>query len=98
MKRASIITITVEVIALAATLGTLGSISVRPAHAAFPGHNGKIAFEGKPLSIHTIRPDGSHKRRLTRSGREPAFSASGKRIAFQRRGDDACQRLAQRSG
>jgi Tol biopolymer transport system component len=84
MKRASIITIAVVV---AVTLGTLGSILVRPARAAFPGHNGKIAFEGKPLSIHTIRPDGSHKRRLTRSGREPAFSASGKRIAFQRRGD-----------
>jgi Tol biopolymer transport system component len=57
------------------------------AGAAFPGKNGKIAFEGKPLSIHTMRPDGSHKRRLTRSGREPAFSANGKRIAFERHGD-----------
>jgi Tol biopolymer transport system component len=80
MKRAPMITIAV-------VLGTLGSISVRPAHAAFPGKNGKIAFEGKPLSLHTMRPDGSHKRRLTRSGREPAFSANGKKIAFERRGD-----------
>jgi Tol biopolymer transport system component len=85
MKRASIITIAVVVVTGFAV--TLGGISVRPAHAAFPGKNGKIAFEGKPLSLYTIRPDGSHKRRLTRSGREPAFSASGKRIAFQRRGD-----------
>jgi Tol biopolymer transport system component len=84
MRRVSIITIAVVVTALAVTLG---SISVRPAHAAFPGKNGKIAFEGKPLSIHTIRPDGSRKRRLTRSGRNPAFSANGRKIAFERRGD-----------
>jgi hypothetical protein len=87
MKRAPIITIAAVVTGCALTLGTLGSISVRPAHAAFPGKNGKIAFEGKPRSIHTIRPDGSHQRRLTRNGGEPAFSASGKRIAFEHRGD-----------
>ena len=88
MKRAPMITIAVVLAtAFAVTLGALGGISVRPAHAAFPGKNGKIAFEGKPLSIHTIRPDGSHRRRLTRNGREPAFSANGKKIAFERDGD-----------
>jgi Tol biopolymer transport system component len=74
--------------ALAALFTVLVTIAfASTSFAAFPGKNGKIAFEGKPLSIHTIRPDGSHKRRLTRSGREPSFSANGKKIAFERRGD-----------
>jgi Tol biopolymer transport system component len=69
------------IVALAATT------PIEQARGAFPGRNGKIAFEGKPLSINTIRADGSHKRRLTTNGREPAFSANGKKIAFERRGD-----------
>jgi Tol biopolymer transport system component len=72
---------------LALIVALAASASIEQAQGAFPGRNGKIAFEGKPLSIHTIRPDGSHKRRLTTNGLQPAFSANGKKIAFERRGD-----------
>jgi TolB protein len=61
------------------------------AAATFPGKNGKIVFthgsRGEAPSVHTMRPDGSHERRLAKNAHNPAFSASGKRIAFDRRGD-----------
>jgi Tol biopolymer transport system component len=81
MKRASIITIAVVITAFAVTLG---SISVRPARAAFPGHNGKIAFNGTRGtgggSIFTTRPDGSHRRRIAPGFSAAFFSATGHRI------------------
>jgi Tol biopolymer transport system component len=51
-----------------------------PAHAAFPGQNGKIAFVGAG-GIELINPDGSGETVLT-SGTRPAWSQDGKRIAF----------------
>lgn len=51
------------------------------AEAAFPGKNGKIAFAGR--AIWTVGPKGEHPKRLTR-GFNPAFSASGRRIVFER--------------
>jgi Tol biopolymer transport system component len=60
--------------------------------AAFPGRNGNIAFWGRigggPASIYTIRPNGTHRKRLMpRTPREaisPSFSANGKEIVFKR--------------
>ncbi len=62
--------------------------AVRPADAAFPGHNGKIAFQGGARSdIFVMNPDGSDLVNLTESDHfvydgHPAFSPSGSRIAF----------------
>jgi Tol biopolymer transport system component len=53
------------------------------AQAAFPGENGKIAFE-RGGDIYTIDPDGSGAQQVTSTGNnsEPAWSANGRRIAF----------------
>jgi Tol biopolymer transport system component len=69
------------VVALAATA------PIEPARGAFPGENGRIAFAAG--AIKTIRPDGTKARRVTRpkdsqADSQPAFSPSGKRIAFVR--------------
>src|SRR5262245_41045657 len=75
----------------------------RSASGAFPGKNGKIAFVREvsgcnfsdPQSncnfdIFTMRPDGSHQLRITHdhaSEFSPAFSADGRKIAFDRKGE-----------
>jgi TolB protein len=69
---------------LAAAAGALPGVT----HAAFPGKNGKLALEGDTkLGIYTANPDGSHLTRLTDKKPfpfEPAYSADGKWIAFER--------------
>jgi TolB protein len=71
-------------IAIVVALGLTG-----PAGAAFPGKNGRIAYENH--GIFTIRPNGEGKRNLTRnliggsrdrSAHYPAYSADGEQIAF----------------
>jgi Tol biopolymer transport system component len=61
-----------------------------PAHAAFPGTNGRIvfdtAFSGRP-QIYTIRPDGTGRRQLTHVAKghavsSPEFSPGSTRIVF----------------
>jgi TolB protein len=67
--------------------------SATAAWASFPGNDGVIAYtrysthhSGSLQDIWTVRPDGSHAHRLTRTQNrdeaEPAFSPKGKRIAF----------------
>ena len=72
---------------------------VRQARAAFPGRNGKIAYDRQlgfgTTHIFATRVQGTHRRRLThnrRSDFDPAFSANGNRIAFERFGDIAVMR------
>jgi TolB protein len=61
-----------------------------PAWATFPGGNGKLVFQrpvGKQMDLFTIRPDGSHVKRLIggRAFEEKAeWSPDGRRIAFAR--------------
>jgi uncharacterized repeat protein (TIGR01451 family) len=57
--------------------------SAGPAAAAFPGANGKIAFDNG-FDILTMNPDGSGKNQLTSSGdaADASWSPDGNRIAF----------------
>jgi Tol biopolymer transport system component len=57
-----------------------------PAHATFPGKNGRIAFVFGP-DIYTMNPDGSDVRQLTNLGKDnsaswESWSADGKHIVF----------------
>jgi Tol biopolymer transport system component len=63
-------------------------VLVAPAHAAFPGQNGKVAyvhndFDGD-AQIYVINPDGTGKQQLTFTGENfaPRWSADGQRIVF----------------
>jgi Tol biopolymer transport system component len=83
-----------------ATVSVIVSMGViagpAPAHAAFPGENGRIVFdtvsafwngEASSSEIYSIRPDGSDQRQLTDVGPgtaawHPAFSPTANRIAY----------------
>ena len=70
-------------------LAMLGAIlaSAVPAQAAFPGPNGPIAYqELSGVSIKTTLPDGSQPRVL-QPGEDAAWSADGRKLAFNRQGD-----------
>jgi tol-pal system beta propeller repeat protein TolB len=77
---------------LACTAVALLVAAQEPAEAAFPGHNGRIAFDSvrpgdSDLEIYTIRPDGTGLRQVTfnaKSDYSPAWSPDGLQIAFVR--------------
>ena len=59
----------------------------KPADAAFPGRNGKIAFSKENFrqgssGIFTINPDGSGSTRIG-SGYSPSWSADGEKVVFE---------------
>ena len=80
--------------ALAALLAALTWAG--PAHAAFPGDNGRIAYSGwthrEPpyagtYDIYTINPDGTDRRQLTTHDDQdstPSWSSDGRRIVYER--------------
>src|SRR6476646_7944615 len=74
-------------VALPIAIGPMPSASA--AHAAFPGSNGKIAFDtqnGEGSQIYTVNPDGSGEKRVTKpadgSALFPDWSPDGSRIVF----------------
>ena len=83
---------------IATALGALAGVAAlsgaaHPAQGTFPGHNGLIVYSStnhfcdRPCGrrhIYTVKPNGSHKRRLTglRDVTNPAWSPSGTQIAF----------------
>jgi len=70
---------------LATLVATLASAI--PAQAAFPGENGPIAYqELSGVNIKTTLPDGSQPRVLA-PGEDVAWSADGRKLAFNRQGD-----------
>jgi hypothetical protein len=71
-------------VSLLVVLAGLAAPSI--ATAAFPGQNGKIAFQQTPGNVRTINPDGSGETSL-RPGFSPAWSADGAQIAFDQ-GED----------
>jgi Tol biopolymer transport system component len=74
--------------AIALIMGASVLATPAVATAAYPGSNGRIAFEQGGF-IYSIRPDGSDRRQLTTDtlSRSPRYSPDGRSIAFHRAGD-----------
>ena len=73
--------------ALVALVAGLGA-APQPAEGAFPGDNGKIAFD-RSDGIYVMNPDGSGVTKLSPAGdTSPSSSADGKQLIFSRTGTD----------
>ena len=79
------------IVASLTLLGVALAVGTPRAEAAFPGQNGKIAFDAIDASgdseIYTVNPDGTGRAPLTANGVndfEPAYSPDGQRIVFAR--------------
>jgi hypothetical protein len=71
------------VVLVACAVAVLLGVSEK-AEAAFPGKNGRIAYEffgGRGGGIYTINPGGGGKTRVTR-GEQPSYSPNGNKIAY----------------
>jgi dipeptidyl aminopeptidase/acylaminoacyl peptidase len=79
-RRTVYLPVMIAVAAAVACLGALLAVSQK-AEAAFPGKNGRIAYQGSDHVIYTINPDGGGKTKVT-EGSDPSFSADGKKIAY----------------
>ena len=63
-------------------------IAAAPAGASFPGRNGRLVYtDSATQAIWTVRPDGTHRRRLVAlpGARDPAWSADGRQVVFAAR-------------
>ena len=92
MPRRRVVGLVLLAMMLAASL--LLAPAAKPAQAAFPGQNGKIAFHsnsGGNLDIHSLNPDGSNLTSHTFGPfkeTEPSVSPDGKQIAWARDAGD----------
>jgi Tol biopolymer transport system component len=80
---------------LALVVGWGLSVSAKPAEAAFPGSNGKVAFHSNRVTfinpqgdfeVFTMNADGASQFQRTKNGAgdfDPAFSPGGQRIVFE---------------
>jgi hypothetical protein len=74
------------VVAILAIVGLIASLTA-PAHATFPGKNGRIAFRMGNPDAYTMNPDGTDIQQLTNLGPDnfaawEYWSADGKQIIF----------------
>jgi TolB protein len=75
---------------VAAGLATLAGAAAAPAHATFPGENGRLVFQrpiGQQIDLFTVKPSGGALRRLTRTPaweEQAEWSPDGRRLAFAR--------------
>lgn len=79
-------------IAAAVAVSLLALVGTKPAEAAFPGTNGKIAFSSDRIQpglpeIYVMNPNGSLQTRFTNSPNsidwKPSFSSDGRKIVFE---------------
>src|SRR4051812_10149534 len=77
---------------LVSVVVTISTITEVPAHAAFPGRNGRIVYTNTigggdvgRNQIFTIRPNGTGRQRLTRHGQSdsPDWAPNGHRIVYR---------------
>ena len=73
---------------VAAGLATLAGLAAAPAHATFPGKNGRLVFQrpiGQQSDLFTVKPNGKALHRLTRTRKyedRAEWSADGRQLAF----------------
>jgi TolB protein len=71
---------------IAAVAAASLTAAAAPAHASFPGHNGRFAFTAldkhKREAIFTQFPNGSHLTRVHLGGHSPTWSRNGRRLLF----------------
>jgi Tol biopolymer transport system component len=79
-----------SIVGLAILVVAVAYLGSNAAQATFPGHNGRIVFERparlhKPFNLYSMRPDGTHRRLITRFGNGPYYPSvdpAGRRVAF----------------
>jgi TolB protein len=74
-------------VAFGLVMTVLAACLTGSASAAFPGQNGKIAFDtitGGGGGVYVIQPDGTGFQQVVPRGEDPAWSADGSRLAYIR--------------
>ena len=69
-------------VVLVTFVAALALATATAAFGAFPGRNGKIAYEDDGGGVSVINPDGTNWRQLAATGDNPAWSPSGQSIAY----------------